>query len=440
MATPDSETFSAEELTEAWPALSDEDRVRGFDLLSREHAEEFFSHLSSRDATGLVLQLPEHDRQRWLRSLPPDDIADIVQEAPEEQHEAILGLLEDSVCRETEALLEYDEDDAGGLMTPRYARLRENMTVAEAISYLRKQARQNAEWIYYGYVEDAQGCLVGVVSFRELVISPPDQKLRNLMTTDVLTVPEDMDQEEVSRIFARADLYCVPVVDQAGRIQGIITADDIVDVVAEEATEDMQKIGGTEALEAPYLQAGVLEMLRKRGVWLIVLLLMGFVTVEVMKRYEDALSEMVVLALFIPLIISCGGNTGSQASTLVVRAMALGEVRLRDWLRVVRRELVVGLGLGALLAGAGMVAALLWNALADRMGESPFQVIVAVGCSIVCVVLWGTLAGSMLPFILRRCGADPASASAPLVATIVDASGLVIYFTVASVVLHTFAA
>ncbi|MCK4342490.1 MAG: magnesium transporter [Phycisphaerae bacterium] len=440
MTTPDVDSLSVVELTEAWPALSDEDRVQGFVMLSWEDAEEFFSHLSAHDAAELVLNIPEYDRQRWLRSLPPDDVADIVQEAPEEEHEAILGLLEPSVREETVALLAYDEDDAGGLMTPRYARLQAGMTAAEAIDYLRQQKSQNAEIIYYGYVVEAEDRLVGVVSFRELVMSPPEQKLRDLMTTEIVTIPEDMDQEEVSRIYAHEDLLCLPVVDAEGCMKGIVTADDIVDVVDEEATEDMQKIGGTEALDAPYLQVGFLEMLRKRGVWLILLLLLGFFTVEAMGRYEEELRKLVVLSLFIPLIISCGGNTGSQASTLVVRAMALDEVRLRDWWRVVKREFVMGLGLGTLLAVAGVLAALLWNMFSSRMGSEPMHMATAVGGSILCVVLWGTLAGSMLPFLLRRCGADPASASAPLVATLVDASGLVIYFTVAGLILQCFAA
>jgi len=438
MTPPDIEKLSPSELVEAWPALSDEERSQGFAMLPPDEAEDFLSHVSARDAADLISELPTEEQRLRLRLLPPDDIADIVQEAPEEDQEELLGLLDEPARHETTALLAYDEDDAGGLMTPRFARLRANMSVAEAISYLRMQKSQKAEIIYYGYVVDAEERLVGVVSFRELVVSPPDRRLDELMTTDVVTVPDDMDQEEVSRIFAREDLLCLPVVDAEGRMRGIVTADDIVDVVEEEATEDMQKIGGTEALEAPYLQVSFGEMLRKRTGWLIVLLLLGFLTVEAMHRFEDSLREVLVLSLFVPLIISCGGNTGSQASTLVVRAMALGEVRLRDWWRVIRRELIMGLSLGVLLGGAGLLAALAWNAMSHRMGDEYLQATSAVACGILCVVIWGNIAGSMLPFVLRRVGADPASASAPLVATLVDASGLVIYFSVASLVLHGF--
>lgn len=442
---PDVERLSPEELTEAWAALSDEERTQGFVMLSHEEAEEFLSHLSARDLRELISALPEEAGREWLRRLPPDDVADIIQEAPEKEQPELLALLDDAGRHEARKLLQYDEDDAGGLMTPRFARLRQDMTVGEAIEYLRKLKSRTAELIYYAYVVDHQERLVGVVSFRELVISPPQTRLHEVMTTDVVTVPVDMDQEEVSRIFAHEDLLCLPIVDAGGRMVGIVTADDIIDVVEEEATEDMHKMGGTEALEAPYLQVRVVEMLKARGPWLVALLLLGFLTVEAMGRFEGALRGVAMLGLFVPLIISCGGNTGAQAATLVVRAMALEHVRLRDWVRVIRREVVMGLLLGSLLGGTGMVAALLWNWIWSRLGHArlgsdPVAGGVAVACSILCVVLWGTIAGSMLPFILRRLGADPASASAPLVATLVDASGLVIYFSVAGMILSGFGA
>lgn len=442
MPEAESTALTFDELTEAWSALSDEERVQGFVLLPLEEAEEFLSHLSARDAQDLIGQLPEDQRKRWLALLPPDDLADIVQEASAAEQKELLGLLDEKARKETTALLAYDEDDAGGLMTPRFARLRPEWTVAQATDYLRDQARKNAELIYYAYVVDAEHRLVGVVSFRELVRAAADARIGDIMTTDLVTLPEEMDQEEVSHVFAHEDLYCLPVVDAAGRMKGIITADDIVDVVHEEATEDMHKLGGTEALEAPYLQVHPFEMLRKRVIWLVVLLLMGFFTVEAMARFEKHITGLVVLSFFVPLIISCGGNTGSQAATLVVRAMALDEVRLRDWWRVVRREFVMGLALGISLAAAGLAAALLWNACWDsltgepRMGDAPWRAAVAVASSILCIVMWGTLVGSMLPFALRRLGADPASASAPLVATVVDVTGLVIYFTVAGLILR----
>lgn len=431
-----SEKLAPEELYEAWPALSDEERVQGFVLLSDDEAREFLSHLPALDTLHLLRALPAEDRQRWLRLMPPDDVADVVQEAAEDEREAILGLLEEPVRRDVRALLAYAEDVAGGLMNPRFGRLRADMTVAEAISYLRTQKSHQAELIYYGYVVDAQQRLLGVVSFRELVTAPPDRRIRELMTTDLVTVPDTMDQEEVSRIFAHADLYCIPVVDAEGRMRGIVTADDIVDVVKEEATEDMHKIGGTGALDAPYLQVGLLRMVRKRYTWLTVLFLGQMLTASVIGAFEQEIARAVVLALFIPLIISTGGNSGSQASTLVVRAMALGEVRLRDWLTVVRREAGVGLVLGLMLSPIGLGRVLLWQGLFGSYGEHFLLIGLTVAVSLVGVVLWGTTMGAMLPIILRRLGFDPASASTPFVATLVDVTGLIIYFSVAALILR----
>ncbi len=435
MSTPDVQNLESHDLSEAWPALSDDERVQGFVALAPEEAEEFLSHLPARDASDLISALPREQRRKWLRLLPPDDIADLIQEVSEEERRPLLELLDQNVLAETTELLTYDEDDAGGLMTPRFARLRADMTVNQAIEYLRKLKTTSAEIIYYAYVVDDEERLVGVVSFRELVISPHDRKIHEVMTTDIVSIPDEMDQEEVSRVFAREDLLCLPVVDSQGRMKGIVTADDIVDVVEEEATEDMHRIGGSEALESPYLQATFMEMMQKRGVWLVVLLVLGFLTVEVMSQFDEMIARYKVLAVFVPLIIACGGNTGSQASTLVVRAMALDHVRLRDWWRVMKSELLNGLGLGLLLGICGLLVALVWNgawafAGAPRLGEAPLPPAIAVASSILCVVLWGALAGSMLPFLLRRLGADPASSSAPLVATLVDASGLLIYFVV----------
>jgi magnesium transporter len=255
------------------------------------------------------------------------------------------------------------------------------------------------------------------------------------MRTDLVSVTDDMDQEAVSRVFAEHDLSAIPVVDREGRMKGIVTVDDIVDVVEEEATEDIQKFGGMQALDAPYLEIGLLEMVRKRGPWLAVLLVGEMLTATAMAYFEDDIAAAVVLAVFLPLIISSGGNSGSQASTLVVRAMALGQVRLRDWWRVMRRELATGLALGAILGAIGVVRILVWHAIAGVYGDRAVGVAITVGTSLVGVVLLGTLAGSLLPFLLRRFGFDPASASAPFVATLVDVLGVILYFTAASLAL-----
>jgi magnesium transporter len=320
-------------------------------------------------------------------------------------------------------------------MSPRYVRLRPDMAVDEAIAYLRRAARERVETIYYIYVVDADHRLLGVVSFRELFGAPPESRVRDVMSTDVVSVRADLDQEAVANVIAQSNLMAVPVVDAEGRIQGIVTVDDIVDVVREEATEDIQKIGGTQALDAPYLQVGLLEMVRKRAIWLTVLFLGQLLTATAMSYYEGAIARALVLALFIPLVISSGGNSGSQASTLVIRAMAMQEVRLRDWWRVLRRELAAGLLLGTILGAIGLLRVLLWPGREAAFGDHFLLVGLTVAVSLVWIVMWGAVAGAMLPFLLRRLGFDPASASAPFVATVVDVTGLVIYFSVAMLLL-----
>jgi magnesium transporter len=320
-------------------------------------------------------------------------------------------------------------------MSTRYARLRPHMTADEAISYLRRQARDESETIYYAYVLDQEQRLLGVVSFRDLFAADPTRTVAEIMETDVVRVTDEMDQETVSRVFAEHDMTVVPVVDQDGRMKGIVTVDDIVDVVEEEATEDMQKLGGLEALEAPYLQTGFGSMLKKRGGWLAVLFVGETLTAVAMKNFEHSIAEAVVLTLFIPLIISSGGNSGSQAATLVIRAMALGEVRLRDFWRVLRRELGSGLLLGAFLALIGIAQVMLGHTLFHGYGDAPGRLAITVALSLIGVVTWGTVCGSMLPILLRRAGFDPASASAPAVATLVDVVGLIIYFSIGRAVL-----
>jgi len=367
-----------------------------------------------------------------MRQLPPDDAADVVQQAPEDERDAWLRLLDEPTRREVSALLAYAEDDAGGLMSPRYVRLRPDMSVDEAIAYLRRAARERVETIYYIYVLDAEQRLLGVVSFRELFAAPPDKRVRDVMRTDVTTMPPDLDQEAVANLFAESNLMAIPVVDGLGRIQAIATVDDVVDVVREEATEDIQKIGGTEALDAPYLDVSLREMVRKRAGWLAVLFVGELLTDSAMNRFEDEIARAVVLAICIPLIISSGGNSGSQASTLVIRAMAVGEIALRDWWRVFRRELAVGLALGSILGVIGLLRVVLWPFGREAYGDHILLVGVTVACSVLGIVLWGALCGAMLPFLLRRLRLDPASASAPFVATLVDVTGIVLYFSVAS--------
>ncbi|MBI3784453.1 MAG: magnesium transporter [Deltaproteobacteria bacterium] len=424
------------DLREQWSNLEDDERLVAFKALPRPDAEDVFLGLPTRDQAALLIAIATQERRAWMRLLPPDDAADLVQAAPSEERIGLLALLDDPTRREVSGLLAYAEDEAGGLMNPHYARLRPEMTVAEAISYLRRYAQQHRDATYYAYVLDEEQHLLGTASFRDLFAAKPELTIAEIMRTDLVTVRDDQDQEAVSRIFASNHFLALPVVTFDNRMKGVVTIDDIVEVVEEEATEDIQKIGGSEALDAPYLTIGFTRMVRKRGSWLAALFIGEMLTATAMGYFEDEIARAVVLALFVPLIISSGGNSGSQASTLVIRAMALGEVRLSDWWRVIRRELASGVALGGLLATIGLVRIFLWQRLFQPYGEHWLLIALTVAGSLVGVVTFGTLAGSMLPFVLRRLGFDPASASAPFVATLVDVTGLVIYFTIASIILH----
>ncbi len=434
---PDGDQLSPEELREAWPALSSQERAEGLKLLPRDVAEDLFFSISAKEQAEVVLDLPQAEQRSWMRALAPDDAADLVQEIPLVEHrDRLVAMLDDQTRREVEALLAYREDHAGGLMSPRFARLRPEMTVDQAVTYLRRQTRQSVEMPYYAYVLDAQQRLLGVVSFRELMAARGDLHVGELMHTDVKTVDEQADQEAVARLFRASGLMAIPVLDGERHMKGIVTADDIVDVMSEEATEDIQKLGGSESLGEPYLTIALNRMIKKRAGWLAALFLGEMLTATAMGVFEKEIDKAVVLALFVPLIISSGGNSGSQATSLVIRAMALGEVRLRDWFRVIRRELFAGLALGSILGAIGLTRILAWQVAFHTYGQHYLLVGLTVACSLIGVVTFGTLAGSLLPFVLRRLGFDPASASAPFVATLVDVTGLIIYFTTASAILR----
>ncbi|HEU0032616.1 MAG TPA: magnesium transporter [Kofleriaceae bacterium] len=431
-AAAEPEELTPDELRDAWPLLDPAERIDGLRVLAKEDAEDFFLALSSPEQATLVSHVRPRERRHWMRLLEPDDAADVLQRLDAEYRNALLAVLDAATRKEVTALLAYAEDEAGGLMSTRYARLRPQMTAGEAISYLQRQARAKVETIYYAFVLDPEQHLLGVVSFRDLFAADPTKTVAEVMETDVVRVTEDMDQEAVARVFAAHDLTVIPVVDKDNRMKGIVTVDDIVDVVQEEATEDAQKFGGVEVLDLPYLQSSRREMVRKRGRWLTILLVGEMLTATALGFFQDELIP--TLALFLPLIISSGGNSGSQASTLVIRAMALGEVRTTDWFRVLRREILIGLALGALLGAFASLRVMIWGA-AGSYGDHFILIGVTVALSVTGCVLWGTLAGAMLPFVLRKLKADPANASAPLVATLVDVSGIIIYFTVANLVL-----
>ncbi len=398
---------AADELLDKWSRLRRRERVAAFKALPQEQMDEFFLALPATSQARLLLALPAGARRLFLRLLAPDDAADLIQEVPRSIQAELLALMDEATRSEANALLAYREDVAGGLMSPRFARLRPDASIEEAITYLRQQLN-NVETIYYAYALDEQQRLVGVVSLKDLVAAAPAKKVRDVMRTEVHKVGENADQREVAHLFVQHGIQAIPVVDAAGRMKGIITADDFADAIRDEATSDIQKVGGMEALDGPYLETGFFAMLRKRAGWLVILFLGEMLTATAMTHYEEEIERAVVLALFIPLLISSGGNSGSQATTLVIRAMALGELRLRDWWRVI---LVARCWRGwpwVLLGSIGFLRIVIWQVIAHSYGEHYLLVALTIAFSLLGVVTFGTLAGSMLPFILRRCGLDPA--------------------------------
>jgi magnesium transporter len=397
-------------------------------IFNKNRATALVDFAHKNEVTQLFIGPATEARRRWFRGL------DFTEQVLYQARDLEVTIVAERT-REGGRVALYPEDEAAGLMHSGYVRIPPDVTVEDAIIEIRRQA-ENVEMIYYAYVLDEGGHLLGVASFRELISADRSKKVRDMMRTDFVAVPEDEDKDVVAQILARRRFLAVPVVDAGGHMKGIVSAADLAGLAQQEASEDILKIGGMEALEGPYMDVTFGQMIKKRAGWLAILFLGEMLTATAMGYFSDEISRAVVLALFIPLIISSGGNSGSQATTLVIRAMALGEIRLRDWWRVIRRELLAGVALGAILGLIGISRILLWHAVRGTYGEHYGIIALTIGCSLIGVVMFGTLAGSMLPFILRSVGLDPASASAPFVATLVDVTGLIIYFTVASVILR----
>ncbi|MES2178899.1 MAG: magnesium transporter [Gemmatimonadota bacterium] len=373
-----------------------------------------------------------------VSAMTPDERADVLEELDEERADEIVEEMPEEARLETERLRSFDPDTAGGLMTTEFVSESADTTVEEALRKVRIIARSGKrEAIYAIYTTDSHGRLAGVLSLRELLAAPEGAKLTDVAWTEVQSVSPNADREEVARLISNYDLVVMPVVSESGHVMGVITVDDVIDAIQEEQTEDVQKFGGMEALDEPYMQIGFLNMLKKRAGWLSILLVSEMFTTSAMQYFDGELKKVAALILFVPLVMSSGGNSGSQATSLITRAMALREISIRDWWRVALRELPTGLALGAILGIIGVIRITLWQKLGIFDYDPHWQLIAAtIGFSLVGIVTFGSLAGSMLPFALRRIGFDPASASAPLVATLVDVSGLIIYFSVALLVLR----
>ncbi|HYF31313.1 MAG TPA: magnesium transporter [Chitinophagaceae bacterium] len=398
--------------------------------LSIHRAASTFKILDLSVQKRVIQELPPIKTAELLNDLPPDDRTDFLEELPSEVVKELIRLLNAEERKITLSLLGYPESSVGRLMTPDYIAVQIDWTVQEVLDYIREVGKQ-METIDVIYVVNDKGEFVDDMRIRDLILASPDKLVGDIIDHRSITLHVNDDQEVATQVFKMNHRIALPVIDDKNILLGIVTIDDVLWVANEEFTEDIQKIGGTEALDEPYLEMPIFKLFRKRVVWLIVLFLGEMLTATVMAYFEDELAKYVVLALFVPLIISSGGNTGSQASTLIIQAMALGEITIHDWWRVMRRELISGFLLGTVLGLIGFVRVAFWNSIFHTYGDHGTMVAFTVGFSLLGVVLWGTVTGSMLPIIMKKLGTDPATSSAPFVATLVDVTGLVIYFSMA---------
>ncbi|MGD9631972.1 MAG: magnesium transporter [Pirellulales bacterium] len=381
----------------------------------------------------MVTGAGRHLISKLLEAMPHDDRVELLRQLDPEVVEDLLPLVAKADREDIRRLLSYPEDSAGAMMTTDYAWLPRELNVAQAIDDLRKQA-SDKETIYYIYVLDDTRRMLGFVSLRHLILAKPTAKIGDIMQTEVISVRVDADREEVVKLLQRYDFLAIPVLDEQHRLVGIITHDDAIDVVVEEATEDALHMGGVSTITESYLDAPFVTIWRKRSVWLACLFLAELLTFTALSQFESALEAVVVLSMFLPLVISTGGNSGSQAATLITRALAVGDVSLGDWWRVARHELAMGVALGLTLGIIGFGRAWLTPSSVLR-GADPILLALVVSQSVACICLWGTLLGSMLPLVFKRLGFDPGYASSPFVATFVDVTGIIIYFTFAQLYL-----
>lgn len=428
--------YEPSELSALMDVLDSANSIIVFRLIPAETAALMFKYLS-RDNREMLIESLAADEDRLstlLNDLSPDDRTAFFAELPEEQLQDFLDILEPKARKNAIQLLSYPEESIGRLTTTDYIALRADWTVEQALRHVRRFGN-NSETIDVIYIVDQDWRLLDDLRLREILLADPDTRIEELMDYRFVSLTATDDQETAVRVFKEYDRAALPVVDPGGLLVGILTFDDALGVAEVEATEDMQKLGGLEALESPYMETSLLTLIKKRAGWLAILFLGEMLTASAMGYFEEELAQAVVLGLFLPLIISSGGNSGSQAASLIIRALAVGEVSLKDWWRVTHRELFSGLALGTLLGAMGFARVILWAVVFNLYGEHWLQLGFTVGITLIGVVTWGTLAGSMLPFIIKRFGADPAVSSAPFVATLVDVTGLIIYFSVAALIL-----
>ncbi len=423
-----------EDIAEALNERSLEDVLETFQVLPVVEAADVLGRLSVEQRDALLELMPAEHSAALLEQMSPDDRADVIQELDPQTAQHLLSCLEASspiAAEEVRRLVAYSEESAGGLMTTQYIALPPETTVREAITKVRDHSRQqNPETIYYLYVTTPGNKLIGIVSLRDLILGDFNQTLREIMTENVVRVEPSADQEEVAKAIAKYDFSAIPVTGKRGRLLGVVTVDDVMDVVIEEATEDAQKMAAIEPIDAPYFETSILMFIRKRAPWLVILFFGELLTASVLKSYQSDFAAMLTLVAFIPLIISSGGNTGSQSSSLVIRGLAVGEIKPRDWWRIMSRELAIGIALGLLLGAVGFIRAYF-------TGDTNLELSVGftVAFSIIAVVVLGALLGSLLPLAIQRMGLDPAVSSTPFIASLVDIAGLLLYFSIARVIL-----
>jgi len=437
--------FVRDNIRELYPA----DIADILDKLQADEAKYLVRHLEEDDLSKVLVEMEEEKRELFLEyftskeiaekfigNMQSDDAADVISELPDEQQDEVLALVEDAEqASDIADLLKYDENTAGGLMAKELVRVNVEWNVLECVRQMRRQAEE-MQSVYAVYAVDESDRLIGILPLQKLLTTPVRSKIKDVIEQDVISVRTNTPDEEVANIMDKYDLVVLPVVDHLGKLVGRITIDDVVNLIRKENTEDLQKMAGMEVIDKPYLNTSLRELVMKRSGWLVVLLIGESFTATAMSFFEDQIAKAVVLALFVPLIISSGGNTGSQASTLITRSLALNELTVSEWWRILRKELGVGLVLGLILGVVGFLRVAIWSVFVNVYGPHWVLIAATVGVSLVGVVLWGNLVGSTLPIILKRIGLDPAVSSAPFVATVVDVTGLVIYFSVAALFLR----
>jgi magnesium transporter len=422
------------DLAELISDIEPQDRAVVFRLLPKQRATDVFEYLDREAQRELLEAMAKEDVSAILNDMRPDDRTALLGELPAPVARDLIARLSPEERRIAQALLGYPEKSVGRLMTLDYVAVRQEWTIEQVLASIRVHGK-DSETLNMLYVVDEAGRLIDEVRIREILLAQPETLVSDLMDGKFIALSATDERETAVRVFDRYDRVAFPVTDSEGILLGIVTVDDVLGVAQQESTEDQQKFGGMEKLDAPYMDTAFFRMVKKRAGWLVILFLSEMLTATAMGFFEQEIARAVVLALFVPLIISSGGNSGSQASTLVIRAMALGELTLADWWRVMRREVLSGLALGTILGTIGFLRIAIWSAVSPIYGEHWGLVGMTVAFSLVGVVMWGTLSGSMLPFLLKKLGADPATSSAPFVATLVDVTGLVIYFTTAMAIM-----